>query len=66
MIAYVYQISTKEITDVIAGSYEYVMESAYALMCNCDGLAVTLESEELTETDQTDYTREKGHYHVKS
>ena len=59
MIAYVYQISTKEITDVIAGSYEYVMESAYALMCNCDGLAVTLESEELTETDQTNYTREQ-------
>ena len=49
---------TKEITDVIAGSYEYVMESAYALMCNFDGLAVTLESEELTETDQADYTSE--------
>lgn len=59
MIAYVYQISTKEITDVIAGSYEYVMESAYALMCNLDGLAITLESEELTETDKTNYTREK-------
>jgi hypothetical protein len=65
MIAYVYQIGTKEITDVIAGSYEYVMESAYALMCNFDGLAVTLESEELIETDQTDYTREKRHYYVK-
>lgn len=59
MIAYVYQISTKEITDVIAGSYEYVMESAYVLMCNFDGLAMTLESEELTETDQTNYTREQ-------
>ena len=65
MVAYIYQISTKEITDVIAGSYEYVMESAYTLMCNCDGLAVTLESEELTETDKTNYTREKRHYHVK-
>ena len=59
MVAYAYQISTKEITDVIAGSYEYVMESAYALMCNFNGLAVTLESEELTETDKTNYTREQ-------
>ena len=58
MIAYVYQISTKEITDVIAGSYEYVMESAYALMCNFDGLAVTLELEELVETADTNYIRE--------
>ena len=58
MIAYVYQISTKEITDVIAGSYEYVMDYSYALMCNFDGLAMTLSSEELTETDQTNYIRE--------
>ena len=65
MIAYVYQISTKERTDVIAGSYEYVTESAWALVCNRDGLAVTLESEELTETDQTNYTREKRSHHVK-
>lgn len=42
MIAYVYQINTKEVVAVLSGSYEYVMESAYALMCNCDGLAVTL------------------------
>ena len=58
MIAYVYQINTKEITDVITGSYEYVMESAHALMCNCDGLAMTLESEELTETTDTNYINE--------
>ena len=58
MIVYVYQISTKEITDVIAGSYEYVMDYAYALMCNFDELAMTLGSEELTETDQTNYIRE--------
>ena len=58
MIVYVYQISTKEITDVIAGSYEYVMEAAYTIMCKFDGLAMTLSSEELTETDQTNYIRE--------
>ena len=58
MIVYVYQISTKEITDVIAGSYEYVMEAAYAIMYKFDGLAMTLSSEELTETDQTNYIRE--------
>lgn len=58
MISHVYQVSTKEITDVIAGSYEYVIESAYALMCNCDGLAVTLESKELIETTDTNYISE--------
>ena len=58
MTVYVFDISTKEITDVIAGSYEYVMESAYALMCNCDGLAVALESKELIETTDTNYIGE--------
>ena len=58
MIAYVYQISTKEITDVITGSYEYVMESTHTLTYNCDGLAMTLESEELTETTDTNYINE--------
>ena len=60
MIAYVYQVSTKEITDVIAGSYEYVMDYVYSLMCNFDGLAMTLGPEDLTETAQTNYIRERG------
>ena len=58
MIAYVYKISTKEITDTVAGSYEYVMEYVYSLMCNFDGLAMTLDSSELHETEQTNYIRE--------
>lgn len=59
MIAYVFDINTKEVVAVLSGSYEYVTESAYALMCNCDGLAATLESEELIETTDTNYISEE-------
>ena len=58
MIAYIFDINTKEITNVISGSYEIVMEYTYAYLCNAGSHAMTLDSSELHETEQTNYIRE--------
>lgn len=58
MIAYIFDINTKEITNVISGSYETVMEYTYAYLCNAGSHAMALDSGELHETGQTNYIRE--------
>lgn len=55
-----YNDGENNIADVISGSVEFVRDSIFAMMCNCDGLCFTLEKGELSETTDTTYHIEEN------
>jgi len=58
MIGYIFIIGSTDIENIIEGSKDFIMQTTYDILRNCDDHALTFDDEKLTRTTDTIYISE--------